>query len=89
MSITHEKKQELIKEYSLNEKDTGSPEVQCAILTVRINNLTEHMKANPKDHTSRRGLIVMVNRRKKLLSYINNKEKTRYEGLIKRLGLRK
>jgi small subunit ribosomal protein S15 len=89
MSITQEAKQELIKEYANTEGDTGSPEVQCAILTHRILNLTEHFKSNHKDHHSRRGLLIMVNRRRKLLEYLKRESQGRYEALIKRLGLRK
>lgn len=89
MSITAEKKQNLIKEYAKDEKDTGSVEVQCAILTERIQNLTEHFKTNKNDVHSRRGLIALVNRRKKLLSYVKSKDFNRYSALIERLGLRK
>ena len=89
MSITAEKKQELIKEYGTKDGDTGSPEVQCAILTHRINNLTEHFKSNKKDHHSRRGLLVLVGRRRHLLDYVKKSDAARYEALIKKLGLRK
>lgn len=89
MSITAVRKQEVIKDYSLSEGDTGSPEVQCAILTDRILNLTEHFKTNAKDHHSRRGLLIMVGRRRRLLTYLKNKDAARYATLIKRLGLRK
>lgn len=89
MSITAEKKQNLIKEYSNSDNDTGSVEVQCAILTERIQNLTEHFKTNKNDVHSRRGLIALVNRRKKLLSYVKSKDFNRYSALIERLGLRK
>lgn len=89
MSITASKKQELINEYKTLENDTGSPEVQCAILTERIVNLTEHFKTNAKDHHSRRGLLILVGRRRSLLDYLKRKSQARYETLIKRLGLRK
>lgn len=89
MSITDTRKAELIKEYAIKEGDTGSPEVQVAILTERINNLTEHMKEHHKDFHSRRGLLVMVGQRRRLLDYVKTKSKDRYESLIKRLGLRK
>lgn len=89
MSITASKKQELIHEYKILEGDTGSPEVQCAILTERIVNLTEHFKTNAKDHHSRRGLLMLVSRRRSLLDYLKRKNQARYETLIKRLGLRK
>ncbi|HLS69239.1 MAG TPA: 30S ribosomal protein S15 [Kiloniellales bacterium] len=89
MSITAERKQELIKEYGTKENDTGSPEVQVAILTERIVNLTEHLKTHGKDFHSRRGLLVMVGQRRRLLDYLKAKEQGRYEGLIQRLGLRR
>ena len=89
MSITAEKKQELIKEFATGEGDTGSPEVQVAILTTRILNLTEHFKSHKKDNHSRRGLLMLVNKRRSLLSYLNSKDQARYQALIKRLGLRK
>jgi small subunit ribosomal protein S15 len=89
MSITAQRKQELMKEYAVKDGDTGSAEVQCAVLTERINNLTEHFKGNKKDHHSRRGLLIMVGRRRRLLDYLKNKERARYESLIKKLGLRK
>lgn len=89
MSITAVRKQELIKEYGREEGDTGSAEVQCAVLTQRILNLTEHFKVNAKDHHSRRGLLVLVGRRRRLLNYLKNKDAARYDALIKRLGLRK
>ncbi len=87
--IAHEKKQEIIKEYARTEGDTGSPEVQVAVLTARIAELTEHLKANPKDHHSRRGLLKMVGKRRNLLGYLKNKDIERYRSLIERLGLRK
>ena len=89
MSITQERKQELIKEYATKEKDTGSPEVQVAILTERINNLTEHLKEHKKDNHSRRGLLMMVGQRRRLLDYTKKKSQQRYKTLIGRLGLRR
>ncbi len=89
MSITAEKKQELIKEYATVDGDTGSPEVQVAILTTRIVNLTEHFKSHKKDNHSRRGLLMLVNKRRGLLGYLKSKDEARYLSLIKRLGLRK
>jgi len=89
MSITSERKQELIKEYAKGEGDTGSPEVQVAILTERISNLTEHFKTHKKDNHSRRGLIKLVSLRRKLLDYVKGEEEARYTDLIKRLGLRR
>ena len=89
MSITAERKQEVIREYATKVGDTGSPEVQRAVLTERIRNLTEHLGAHKKDHHSRRGLLMMVNQRRTLLDYLKKKEVPRYEALIKRLGLRR
>ncbi len=89
MSITAERKQELITEYATKDGDTGSPEVQVAILSERINNLTEHLKTHKKDHHSRRGLLMMVGQRRCLLDYLNAKKSEHYEDLIKRLGLRR
>lgn len=89
MSITAERKQELITEYATTEGDTGSPEVQVAILSERIRNLTEHLKEHKKDFHSRRGLLIMVGQRRRMLDYVKRKEQARYEGLIARLGLRK
>jgi small subunit ribosomal protein S15 len=89
MSITAERKQELIKEHAREEGDTGSPEVQVAILTERITNLTEHFKGHHKDHHSRRGLLMLVNKRRNLLAYLRGKDEGRYQDLIKKLGLRK
>ena len=89
MSITKEKKSELIKQFAIKEGDTGSPEVQIAVLTERIRNLTEHMKENHNDKHSRYGLLKMVNHRKKLLRYIKDNNSSEYEELIKKLGLRK
>lgn len=87
--ISKEKKQAIIAEYGRSEGDTGSPEVQVAILTARINELTEHFKANPKDHHSRRGLLKMVGQRRGLLAYLKKIDIERYRTLIERLGLRK
>ena len=89
MSITAERKQEVIKEYATHEGDTGSPEVQVAILTERITNLTDHLKTHKKDFHSRRGLLIMVGQRRRLLDYVKRNEQARYEGLIKRLGIRR
>ncbi len=89
MSITAETKQELIKKFAIKEGDTGSPEVQVAILTSRILTLTEHFKTHKKDNHSRRGLIMLVNKRRSLLSYLQRVDDTRYNALIKELGLRK
>lgn len=89
MSITAERKQALISEYAAKKGDTGSPEVQTAILTERITNLTEHFKEHKKDNHSRRGLLHMVNQRRKLLDYLKAKDEERYKALIERLGLRK
>lgn len=89
MSIGAERKVALVKEYATHEGDTGSPEVQVAVLTERIVNLTEHFKAHKKDNHSRRGLLMMVSQRRSLLDYLKRKDVKRYEGLIGRLGLRK
>ena len=89
MSITAERKQVLIKEHAQNKGDTGSPEVQVAILTERIQNLTEHFKTHAKDNHSRRGLLMMVNKRRSLLDYIRKEDAERYTALIAKLGLRK
>ncbi len=87
--ISKEKKEKIIAEYGRSAGDTGSPEVQVAILTARINELTEHFKVNPKDHHSRRGLLKMVGQRRGLLAYLKKKDIARYRTLIERLGLRK
>ena len=87
--ITKEKKQAIIAEYATTPGDTGSPEVQVAVLTARIAELTEHLKENPKDHHSRRGLLKMVGKRRNLLKYLKNIDIERYRSLIERLGLRK
>jgi len=89
MSITAERKQELISEFALKKDDTGSPEVQVAVLSERIGNLTEHLKLHKKDFHSRRGLLMMVGLRRRLLDYLNKTQVKRYEQLIKRLGLRR
>ncbi len=89
MSITAEEKNKLIKEYGTKEGDTGSPEVQVAILTSRISTLTEHFKTHKKDNHGRRGLLMMVAQRRKLLDYLKGKEEARYQDLIKRLGIRR
>lgn len=89
MSVAAERKSELIKEYATHEGDTGSPEVQVAILSERIVNLTEHLKSHKKDFHSRRGLLIMVGQRRRLLDYVKRKDTGRYEILIKRLGLRR
>ena len=87
--LTKEKKGQVIKEFRASDKDTGSSEVQIAILTTRINELTEHFKAHPKDHSSRRGLLRMVGNRTALLKYISKKDIKKYKDIIGRLGLRK
>ena len=89
MSITPDKKQEVIGEYRTHEGDTGSPDVQVAILTERIRHLTEHFKTHSKDHASRRGLLMMVGQRARLLRYLKKKDWSRYTNLIKRLGIRR
>lgn len=89
MSITQERKQELVRTFATREGDTGSPEVQVAILTERIVNLTDHLKTHAKDFHSRRGLLMLVGQRRRLLDYIKRKEVTRYKSLIKRLGIRR
>ncbi len=89
MTVTAERKQEIIKDNAQANGDTGSPEVQVAILTERIRNLTEHFKSNHKDNHSRRGLLAMVNKRRSLLAYLKKKDVERYNALIAKLGLRK
>ncbi len=89
MTITADRKQELIKEYATKPGDTGSPEVQVAVLSERIANLTEHFKSHVKDNHSRRGLIKLVSQRRRLLDYIKATDQKRYDGLIARLGLRR
>ncbi len=89
MSITAERKEALIKEYATHDGDTGSPEVQVAVLTERITNLTEHFKGHKKDNHSRRGLLKMVATRRSLLDYVKRKDEERYKDLIQRLGIRR
>ncbi|MFC5702084.1 30S ribosomal protein S15 [Cohnella faecalis] len=89
MALTQERKQELIETHKTHASDTGSPEVQVAILTENINNLTTHFKSHKKDHHSRRGLLKMVGQRRKLLAYLKNKDVRRYSALIEKLGLRR
>ncbi len=89
MSITAERKKEVIKSFANSKQDTGSAEVQCAILSERINGLTEHLKTNPKDFNSRRGLLKMVGRRRDLLEYLKTRDAERYQSLIQKLNLRK
>jgi small subunit ribosomal protein S15 len=89
MSVTAERKQEIIKDNARGGEDTGSPEVQVAILTERINNLTGHFKTHAKDNHSRRGLLMLVNKRRSLLDYLRKKDAERYTNLIGKLGLRK
>ena len=88
MSIESERKKEVISEYALKDGDTGSPEIQIAILTERILNLTEHFKTHNKDNHSKRGLVSLVNKRKKLLNYLSKKNKSEYSDLIKKLNIR-
>ena len=89
MAITADRKTEIIQEFATKEGDTGSPEVQVALLTEHIKNLTEHLKSHKKDFTSRRGLLMMVGQRSKLLRYLRRKDPARYQELIQRLGLRR
>ncbi len=89
MSITAERKRELVKEFATAEGDTGSPEVQVAILSERIKNLTEHFKGHKKDNHSRRGLLALVSQRRSLLDYLKRKDESRYSTLIEKLGLRR
>ena len=89
MTVTAERKAELIRDFAKNANDTGSPEVQIAVLTERINNLTEHFKTHAKDNHSRRGLIKMVSQRRSLLDYLKKKDQKGYEAIIAKLGLRR
>ncbi|GEN30473.1 small subunit ribosomal protein S15 [Cerasibacillus quisquiliarum] len=89
MALTKERKNEIINEYKIHENDTGSPEVQIAVLTEEINNLNEHLRTHKGDHHSRRGLMKMVGKRRNLLVYLRKKDVTRYRDLIKKLGLRR
>ena len=89
MSITVEQKKQILTDYKIHEKDTGSPEVQIALLTKRIAQLTEHLRTHKKDHSSRRGLLMMVSKRNRLLKYLTREDRARYQQVISRLGLRK
>ena len=89
MSITKERVEELVKEFSGDDKNTGSPEVQIAIMTDKIRNITEHLKINKKDNSGRRGLIVLVSQRRKLLNYIKKSSVTQYKAIIEKLNIRK
>lgn len=89
MALTKERKNELVNEFKTHEGDTGSPEIQVAILTEQINTLNDHLRVHKKDHASRRGLLMMVGKRKHLLTYLRNKDVTRYRDLIQKLGLRR
>lgn len=89
MSITQERKNELIQEYRKTDEDTGSSEVQIAVLTERVNNLTEHLKVHSKDHASTRGLLMLVSRRRRLLNYLNRTAPERYREIIRRLNIRR
>jgi len=88
MALTQQRKQELISDYQVHETDTGSSDIQIAMLTERINRLSQHLRANQKDHSSRRGLLKLIGQRKRLLSYIQSEDKQRYQALIARLGIR-
>jgi small subunit ribosomal protein S15 len=89
MSLTADQKQEIVKDFQRTDGDTGSPEVQVALLTARIAHLTQHFSSHKQDHHSRRGLLKLVNQRRKLLDYLKRKDLGRYQGVIERLGLRK
>lgn len=89
MSLLNKTKQEVIKEFAQSKADSGSAEVQCAIMTKQIENLTEHLKAHKKDFSSRRGLLILVGKRRGLLDYLKSQSQDRYESLIKKLGIRK
>jgi small subunit ribosomal protein S15 len=89
MAMTVEEKKQILTDYKIHEKDTGSPEVQIAILTKHINQLNEHLKGHKKDHSSRRGLLKMVGKRNSLLKYLTHEDRARYQQVIQRLGLRK
>ena len=89
MTITKERKQELVRDYRRDDRDSGSPEVQVAILTTRINSLTEHLRVHKKDYATRRGLLAMVSRRRRLLDYLRRVDANRYLDIIVRLGIRK
>ncbi len=89
MSLSTKSKQQLVAEFAQTKNDTGSVEVQCAIMTQQINNLTEHLKAHKKDHSSRRGLLILVGKRRRLLDYLKVNSQSRYDDLIKKLDIRK
>jgi len=89
MSIAAEVKTKLVSDHKIHDKDTGSPEVQIALLTTRITELTEHLRTHKKDHSSRRGLLKMVSKRNSLLKYLTRQDRTRYQAIIAKLGLRK
>jgi small subunit ribosomal protein S15 len=89
MALTQDKKTELIEQYRQSDTDTGSPEVQIAVLTYRINDLTEHLQRHKKDHASRRGLLMLVSRRRRLLNYVRDQDVNRYVDLLERLNIRK
>lgn len=89
MALAAERKNQIISEYKTHEGDTGSPEVQVALLTARINELTDHLRTHPKDYHSRRGLLMMVGQRRRLLNYLSSKDINRYRSLIARLGIRR
>ncbi|EZH67290.1 30S ribosomal protein S15 [Bacillaceae bacterium JMAK1] len=89
MALSLERKQQIVEEYKTHDTDTGSPEVQIAILTEQINELNDHLRTHKKDHHSRRGLLKMVGKRRNLLTYLRNKDVTRYRGIIQKLGLRR
>jgi small subunit ribosomal protein S15 len=89
MSVTSERKAEIIKKYATKQGDTGSPEVQIAVLSERISNLTEHFKTHVKDNHSRRGLLKMVSQRRRLLDYVKSRDEARYQSIIERLGIRR
>ena len=89
MSITLEKKKQVVQDFKVHDKDTGSPEVQIALITTRINQLREHFDVHKKDHASRRGLLKLVSRRNQLLKYLTRQDRTRYQQIISKLGLRK
>ncbi|MBL8686142.1 MAG: 30S ribosomal protein S15 [Alphaproteobacteria bacterium] len=89
MSINQERKQEIIQEHARSKQDTGSPEVQVALLSERINSLTEHLKSHQKDFSSRRGLLIMVGQRRRLLDYLKRKDLAKYQDIVKKLGLRR
>jgi small subunit ribosomal protein S15 len=88
MALTQQRKQEIISNYQVHETDTGSTDVQIAMLTARINRLSEHLQANKKDHSSRRGLLKLIGHRKRLLSYLQQESREKYQALIARLGIR-